>query len=142
MSGDPQYLERFLREARLAASIPTHPNVGVIHEVGQEGNTYFIAMEFLPSSLETLLGQQGPLPVYQALDIARQASLGLQAAHNLSIVHRDIKPANILLTSDGTPKVSDFGIARAIGLSPLTATSLTLGSPHYMAPEQGEGWPV
>ena len=138
LAGDPQYLDRFLREARLAASIPTHPNVVVVHEVGQEGNTYFIAMEFLSSSVENLLGQHGRLPVYQALDIARQASLGLQAAHNLSIVHRDIKPANILLTSDGTPKVSDFGIAQAIGLSSLTATGLTLGSPHYMAPEQGE----
>ena len=138
MAGDSQYLDRFLREARLAASIPTHPNVVVVHEVGQESDTSFIAMEFLPSSLENLLRQQGRLPIHQALDIARQASLGLQAAHNLSIVHRDIKPANILLTSDGTPKVSDFGIAQAIGLSPLTATGQTLGSPHYMAPEQGE----
>ncbi len=77
MSGDPQYLERFTREARLAASI-NHPSVVTIHEVGQDANSHFIAMEFLPSSLEGQL-QRGVLSLSQALALARQVALGLQA---------------------------------------------------------------
>ncbi len=128
MAGNPQYLERFLREARLAASI-NHPNVVTVHEVGQEGNTHFIAMEYLPSSLEGMsLGDRLPVPV--ALVLIRQVALGLQAAHQRGVVHRDLKPANILLTSDGSPKVTDFGIARSAELSNMTASGLILGTPN------------
>ena len=137
MTSDPQYVERFLREARMAASI-NHPNVVVIHAVGQEGDTHFIAMEYLPSSLESLL-QQGKLPVAQALSIARQVALALEAAHQRGIIHRDLKPQNILLTAEGTPRVSDFGIARAAELSTMTASGMVLGTPHYMSPEQAQG---
>ena len=80
LTGDNQVVERFLREARMAASIPTHPHVVVVHEVGQEGNSHFIAMEYLPTSLESHL-QEGGLPISQALNLARQVALGLQAAH-------------------------------------------------------------
>ena len=95
LAGDPQYLERFTREARLAASI-NHPNVVTIHEVGQDADTHFIAMEYPPISLEAL-SQQGRLSLPQAL--ARQVALGLQAAHQQGVVHRDLKPANILLNA-------------------------------------------
>ena len=140
MAGDPEYLERFLREARLAASI-NDPNVVTVHEVGQEGNTHFIAMEYLPSSLEGMaLGDRLPVPV--ALVLTRQVALGLRAAHQRGVVHRDLKPANILLTPDGTPKVTDFGIARAAELSNMTASGLILGTPNYMSPEQAQGRPV
>ena len=140
LAGDSQYVERFTREARLAASI-NHPNVVTIHEVGQDGNTHFIAMEFLPSSLEAL-SQQASLSLPQALALSRQVALGLQAAHQQAVVHRDLKPANILLTSDGSPKVTDFGIARAAELSNMTASGMILGTPNYMSPEQAQGRPV
>jgi len=137
MAVNPQYLQRFLREARLAASI-NHPNVVTIHEVGQEANSHFIAMEYLPASLEGQL-QPGGLPISQALELTRQVALGLQAAHQQGVVHRDLKPANILLTPDGTPKVTDFGIARAAELSNMTASGMVLGTPNYMSPEQAQG---
>ncbi len=140
LAGDPQYVERFTREARLAASI-NHPNVVTIHEVSQDANSHFIAMEFLPSSLEAQL-QRGVLSLSQALALARQVALGLQTAHQQGVVHRDLKPANILLTPDGSPKVTHFGIARAAELSNMTASGMILGTPNYMSPEQAQGRPV
>ena len=137
LSADPQYLERFLREARMAASL-NHPNVVIIYEVGRDGQ-HFIAMELLPQSLHSLIHAEGSLPVDRAMDICRQTALGLQSAHEQGIIHRDIKPQNILLGSDGTAKVTDFGIARAADLSTMTRTGMLMGTPHYMSPEQAKG---
>jgi tRNA A-37 threonylcarbamoyl transferase component Bud32 len=137
MARDPQYVERFLREARMAASI-SHSNVVTIHEVGREGNSHFIAMEYLPSSLEDRL-RRGRMPVPEALGIARQVALALQAAHQQGVVHRDLKPQNIMFTQDGTIRVTDFGIARAAELSTMTASGMVLGTPSYMSPEQAQG---
>ena len=138
LSGDPSYLERFHREARLAASI-THPNVIRIFEVGEDGDTHFISMEYLALSVHDLIDAQGQLPIDRAVDICLQTALAMESAHKLGIVHRDIKPQNILLAPDGTAKVSDFGIARAAEMSTMTRTGALMGTPHYMAPEQAQG---
>ena len=137
LSFDAQYQERFLREARMVASL-NHPNVVTIHEVGTDGNLLFIAMEYLPSSLQGLLEERGTLPVEEAISLVRQAALGLQSANARGITHRDIKPPNLLLTDDGTVKVTDFGIARAGDFSMMTNSNIIMGTPHYMSPEQAQ----
>ena len=138
LARDPQYLERFLREARAAGAV-NHPNVVIVYEVGSDGEQHYIAMEYLPSSLHDLLGQRGALQAEEALALLRPIALALQAAHERGIVHRDIKPHNILLTEEGVPKVTDFGIARAADLGTMTRTGMVMGTPQYMSPEQGRG---
>jgi len=142
MARDPQYVERFRREARIAASID-HPNVCRIYEVGETDGRHFIAMEFLPASLSENLrhaeDEQGGLPAEIAATFAVQIAEGVAAAHASGIVHRDIKPQNILFSTGGTAKVTDFGIARAESLTTMTATGLMMGTPHYMAPELVQG---
>ena len=138
LTADPNYLERFRREASLAASI-NHPNVVAIFEVGEDRDLNFIAMELLPESLARVIQSGGSLSAERATDFATQIANGLSAAHALGIVHRDIKPQNVLIGPDGTAKVTDFGIARAEILSTMTAAGATLGTPHYMSPEQARG---
>ena len=138
LTSDPAYIERFRREASLAASID-HPNVVKIIEVGRDGDSYFIAMEFLPESLARVVQAGGPMDVGGAVEFAVQIAQGLAAAHALGIVHRDIKPQNILIGPDGRVKVTDFGIARAQALNTMTATGAIMGTPHYMSPEQARG---
>jgi serine/threonine-protein kinase len=140
-ANDPTIVERFLREARAAASI------GDAHvaQVGDAGATpegwVFLTMELLTGrDLKSELATRGRLPPLEATDIARQALTGIAAAHRRGIVHRDLKPANVFLVPgpDGAPfvKVLDFGIAKALGSKSLTATGTALGTPQYMAPEQ------
>ena len=116
MARDPRYVERFRREARIAASID-HPNVCKLYEVADENGRHFIAMEFLPSSLADSLrdseDEPSGLPIEIAALFAAQIAEGLAAAHAAGIVHRDIKPQNVLYALDGSVKVTDFGIARA-----------------------------
>ena len=139
LASDAAYLERFRREAHITASID-HPNVIRIFEVGQDGDNYFISMEFLPESLNTMMEAEGRLSPERAVHIVYQVCLGLQAAYDAGVeVHRDIKPQNILLAPDGTMKLTDFGIARAADLSGMTRTGQFMGTPHYMSPEQGKG---
>ena len=138
LAKDSAYLERFHREARLSAAI-THPNVIRILEVGQDGESYFMALEYQPLSLHHLIRSQDQMPVERAVDIAAQIALGLEAAHQHGIVHRDIKPQNILIGPEGTAKVTDFGIGRAAALSTMTRTGAVMGTPHYMSPEQARG---
>ena len=138
LSSDAGVLERFRREAQLAAAV-AHPNITTIYEVGHAGNLFFIAMEFLPLSIHNLIESQGSLPVERAADICYQAALALQAASSRGIIHRDIKPQNLLLAPDGSVKVTDFGIARATALSTMTRTGALMGTPHYMSPEQSRG---
>ena len=133
-----QYRERFLREARTAASL-THPNVVTIYEVGEEGDHLFIAMEYLPRSLHDVLEEKGSLDIESAINMTIQMASALQAAHERNIVHRDIKPQNVLVGLDDTYKLTDFGIARAGDLSTMTATGTVMGSPPYMSPEQVRG---
>jgi len=135
---DPGRNARFLAEARAAAALD-HPNVATIYEIGEtRDGGLFIAMAYYDG--ETLRDRiaRGPLPVAEALGIARQVAEGLDAAHRRGIVHRDIKPANILITAHGVAKIVDFGIAKIDGHG-RTGPGEMLGTLHYMAPEQVRG---
>ncbi|MCZ6890958.1 MAG: protein kinase, partial [Chloroflexi bacterium] len=141
LAKDASYLERFHREARLAASI-THPNVIRIFDVGQSEDAHYMALEYLPLSLHSLIQTQGHFPVDRAVEITLQVAMGLEVAHDQGIVHRDIKPQNILIGFDGEAKVTDFGISRAEEFATMTRTGAIMGTPHYMSPEQAKGLPV
>jgi len=134
LTGDRSYLERFRREASITASI-VHPNVVRIYEVGESEGRHFMALEFLPENLASLI-QAGGLPPGRAATLAAQIADGLGAAHTRGVVHRDMKPQNVLVTPEGTPKVTDFGIARGEALGTMTATGMMMGTPYYMSPEQ------
>ena len=138
LSGDRSYIERFRREASLAASID-HPNVVRIFEVGQDGDRHFMALEFLPESLARVIESGGQMRTDGAARFGVQIAEGLAAAHALGIVHRDVKPQNVLIGPDGSAKVTDFGIARGESFSTMTATGVVMGTPHYMSPEQARG---
>ena len=132
-------LERFHREAEAAKRLGSHPNIVTVHETGQAGRDHYIAMELVPGG-QTLACRirRGPLPVAEALQLAIKIADALAFAHRQGIVHRDIKPGNILLSAADEPLLSDFGLAR-IEMDPsrsLTVSSLTGGTPRYMAPEQ------
>ena len=140
----PIYLARFIREAQAAAAIG-HPGVVTVYDAGADGATRFIVMEFVPGrSLADILRdrEHKPLEPGHAADIAAQVADALSAAHAAGIIHRDIKPGNIMVTSDGSVKVLDFGIARALDSSTLTQTATVLGTSAYMSPEQALGQPV
>jgi len=136
---DREFLERFAREARAAETL-THPNVVRVFETGKDGDTYFIAMEYVDGiDLKVHLRRIGRLEAADAERIARSVCEALDYAHHQGIVHRDVKPQNILLASDGTVKVADFGIARAIAAVTITQAGTVLGSVQYMSPEQARG---
>jgi serine/threonine-protein kinase len=136
LAGDAAFRERFLREARLAARL-SHPNVVGVYDAGEteEGRPY-IVMEYVPG---TTLDGLGPLAPNQAVELAAQACRGLAHAHGAGLVHRDVKPQNLLLREDGTVKVADFGIARAVEATALTQAGTVLGSAAYLSPEQALG---
>jgi urea transport system substrate-binding protein len=143
---DDAFRARFLREARSTAALK-HDHIVTIFQVGQEGDTPFLVMEFLQGeTLQTRLERQGWLPVHEAVHIARQVAQGLAAAHAQGLIHRDIKPANIWLeTPLDRVKLLDFGLARAAqssGNPQLTAHGHIVGTPGYMAPEQIFGGPL
>src|SRR5262245_29294149 len=129
-------VERFAREAR-AAGLLSHPNIVTIYDVGQMADTgiSYIAMEFVEGkTLRQLVGQGARLSSERVADVALQVSRALDYAHQRGIVHRDVKPANILIRDDGLIKLTDFGVAR-MGVSELTRTGESVGSPSYIAPE-------
>ena len=138
LTGDRSYIERFRREASLAASID-HPNVVKIFEVGQDDGRHFIALEYLPETLSRVIERGGAMNVDRAAGFGAQMAEVLAAAHALGIVHRDVKPQNVLIGQDGVAKVTDFGIARGELLATMTATGAVMGTPHYMSPEQAPG---
>ena len=138
VTDDPQYLEALQREARLAARLD-HPNITRVHDFQVEGDTAYIVMEYVPDSLDKHVRAGQPLPYQRAVEIAVQICRGLAHAHENGVVHRDIKPQNILLTEDGTAKVTDFGIARALVSSTQSRGTRTMGTPWYMALEQWSG---
>jgi formylglycine-generating enzyme required for sulfatase activity len=138
----PEFVERFLREGRLAAAL-SHPNVVTIYEAGEADGRYYIAMEFVEGSdLAGLLRSRGKLPLPAVLQVLAQAAAALDAAHDRGIIHRDLKPHNLLIDARGRVKVADFGIARALAQAGGTMTGTVLGTPEYLAPEQALGQPV
>ena len=140
-AGDDQFVERFRREAKNAASL-SHPNIVSIYDRGEAEGTYYIAMEYLDGrSLKELIVARGPAPVNVAIDYARQILAALRFAHRHGIVHRDIKPHNIVVGPDGRLKVTDFGIARS-GTSQMTEAGSIIGTAQYLSPEQAKGAPV
>src|SRR5437763_6874554 len=140
-AGDDQFVERFRREAKNAASL-SHPNIVSIYDRGEAEGTYYIAMEYLDGrSLKELIVARGPAPVNVAIDYARQILAAIRFAHRHGIVHRDIKPHNVLVGAEGRLKVTDFGIARS-GASQMTEVGSIIGTAQYLSPEQARGAPV
>ncbi len=136
LAEDPTFRRRIQREARSAAAL-THPNVVAVHDVGEDDRDAWIVMEMvLGDTLRDVLSTRGRLSPAEALALLQPVAIGLGAAHARGLVHRDVKPENVLLARDGQIKVSDFGLARASADPSLTlATSVIVGSPHYLAPE-------
>ena len=142
-AADAEFVERFQREARAVASL-THPNMVQVYESGEAQGVHFIAMEFVEGQdlKRYLRGHGGPLRAAEAVRIAVAVCEVLDYAHRRGIIHRDIKPQNILLAKDGTVKVTDFGIARALSSVTITQTGTVLGSVQYLSPEQARGQTV
>ncbi|HOX06323.1 MAG TPA: protein kinase [Planctomycetota bacterium] len=139
-SENPEFVERFRREARAAASL-VHPNVVQIYHVGEQRGVHYFAMEYVEGqSLEGLLAEGRKFEVDEALDIIMHVARALDAAAEKGLVHRDIKPANIMIDRKEVVKVMDFGLAKPSGeLNNITQPGLVIGTPSYMSPEQGEG---
>jgi eukaryotic-like serine/threonine-protein kinase len=139
-SRDPEYVERFRREARAIARL-AHPNVVTVIDRGEwEGRQFIVFEHVAGENLKAVISREGPLPVDRALELACQIARALAFAHELGIVHRDVKPHNVLLDGSGTAKVTDFGIARALDSDDaLTATGTVLGTGQYLSPEQANG---
>lgn len=140
LSNDEAFVKRFRKEAQAAANL-THPNIVGIYDWGQLDTTYFIVMELVEGrSLREVLKSEGTLLPRRAVEIAADVAAALSVAHRAGLVHRDIKPGNILLSPDGTVKVTDFGIARAWDDSQeLTRTGAVMGTATYFSPEQAQG---
>ncbi|SDP54768.1 serine/threonine protein kinase [Pedococcus dokdonensis] len=136
---DGAFVERFRAEARLGSQL-THPNVGTVHDFGEQDGQAFLVMELMAGEpLSTLIRDRAPMPQAEVTEILHQIALALQAAHDAGVVHRDVKPANIVVDEAGYAKLTDFGIARALGEASMTQTGEVLGTPHYLAPEQAKG---
>ena len=136
---DEEFVKRFNSEALAAASL-THPNIVSIYDVGNEEGVYYIVMELVRGkTLKQIITEEGALPWKWSVNIAMQIASALETAHKNNIVHRDIKPHNIIITEDGVAKVTDFGIAKAVSNSTITAFGTTIGSVHYFSPEQAKG---
>jgi serine/threonine protein kinase len=147
LSLDPQYVERFRREAQTVAKLE-HSNIVQVYSTGlMPTQQPFLAMQYidggsLEDKLEQLLQRGKLLTTEQALNITRQIALALALAHAVHIVHRDLKPSNVLIRPDGTPVLVDLGIAVATDSTKLTQTGSLIGTPHYMSPEQVRGFPL
>jgi eukaryotic-like serine/threonine-protein kinase len=140
LAGDTAFRERFVREARLAARL-SHPNVVSVYDAGEEadGRPYIVMENVDGETLADLLHERGRLPADEAVGLALQACRGLEHAHAAGLVHRDVKPQNLLLRTDGTLKIADFGIARAAESTGLTQAGTILGTAAYLSPEQALG---
>nr|MBA3486823.1 serine/threonine protein kinase [Lysobacter sp.] len=134
--------ERFREELLLARQVSS-PHVVRIHDLARHEQHWLISMDLVDgSSLDQRIDRDGPLPIEDALKLARQLALGLAAAHAKGVLHRDLKPANVLLDAQGDAYISDFGIARSLASSGLTQSGTMLGTPDYLSPEQARGDPL
>ncbi len=135
---DPQFIDRFRHEAQSSASL-NHPNIVAVYDTGDDGGLPFIVMEIVRGrSLQQAIAAGG-LTEDRALEVCADVCSALQYAHERGLVHRDVKPGNILLAEDGSVKVADFGIARAIDTHTVTQTAAVLGTAAYLSPEQAQG---
>jgi serine/threonine protein kinase len=142
LARDDGLRERFLREARLAARL-AHPNVVKVYDAGEEDDRPYIVMECVDGeTLADVLARQGPLAFPEAVRLALEACAGLEHAHAAGLVHRDVKPQNLLVRADGTLKIADFGIARALESTRVTQEGTVLGTGAYLSPEQAAGGDV
>ena len=135
-------IERFKREAKIAAKLD-HPNIIPIYRIASGGKVFWYAMKYLEGeSLDQKLRKAGRFSLEETIDVLGQIADALDYAHEHEVIHRDVKPANILLDQRGRVVVTDFGIAKPLTESSLTASGSVIGTPHYMSPEQGSGRPV
>ena len=141
---DPERVERFEREVRAAARL-THPNIVTVYEFGQGAGQHFYTMALMPGGdlKARIRAHPEGMPAAAARAVAAAMARALDYAHRQGFVHRDVKPENILFGEDGAPQLTDFGIARAMSSGTrMTATGMSIGSPHYMSPEQARGQAV
>jgi hypothetical protein len=143
LAGDPEYLERFRREARAVAKL-SHPNIVTVIDRGDDDGRQYIVFEHVEGeNLKELVQRTGRLPVRRAIELGLAVADGLAFAHDQGLVHRDVKPQNVLLSREGDVKVTDFGIARSLEVEHgVTQTGTVLGTGEYLAPEQASGRPV
>ena len=136
-SSDSGFVAKFRREAQAVGGL-SHPNVVSVYDVGNQDDMYYIVMELVEGiTLKKYIEKMGAMEEREAVEVAMQVAKGLEAAHEQGIIHRDVKPQNIIISRDGKIKVADFGIARMV--SSETVTTSTMGSVHYIAPEQARG---
>ena len=139
---DKEFVERFQREARTSARLE-HPNIIPIYRVGKSGRIIYFVMKFLRGKpLSSVLATRGSLPPAEIKKILAEVGRALAYAHKKEIVHRDIKPDNIMFDEHGHAVVTDFGIAKAASGGKLTGTGMSIGTPHYMSPEQAKAQPL
>jgi serine/threonine protein kinase/beta-lactam-binding protein with PASTA domain len=148
LARDPQFQERFRREAQNAAAL-NHPAIVAVYDTGEtrtaDGSLPYIVMEYVDGrTLRDIVKTEGPLPGQRAMEIMADVSAALDFSHRHGIIHRDVKPANVMITRTGAVKVMDFGIARAIhdGQAAVTQTAAVIGTAQYLSPEQARGEPV
>ena len=144
LANDPNFVERFIHEARATAAL-MHPNVVAVHDQGLALGFPFLVMEYVPGrTIREVLSVHGPFTSAHALEIMKSVLAGLAAAHDAGFVHRDIKPENVLITNDGLIKVTDFGLARVITDQPASTTTgaVLLGTMAYLSPEQVSQQPI
>jgi serine/threonine-protein kinase len=138
-AGDPQFESRFRNESEIAAKLD-HPNIIRIRTVAKAGDYVYFAMDLCADSLGARLAREGPLPEEDIVRLARDIIAALDFAHSQGVIHRDLKPDNVLIRSDGSAVLTDFGIARAVsGYVASTGVNMTIGTPHYLSPEQAQG---
>ncbi|HEX9357742.1 MAG TPA: serine/threonine-protein kinase, partial [Streptosporangiaceae bacterium] len=142
-AGDEEGLARFRAEAHHAGSL-SHPNIAQVFDYGEavDPEPGYLVMELVEGLSLTRILDDGPLPPEDVMDIVAQTARGLAAAHRAGLVHRDVKPGNLLVRSDGLVKITDFGIARAVGDTTVTQPGMLIGTPAYLAPERVSGAPA
>ncbi|MEK3800214.1 Stk1 family PASTA domain-containing Ser/Thr kinase [Peribacillus sp. FSL H8-0477] len=138
-NNDDEFIKRFNREAQSATSL-VHPNIVSIYDVGEDGDIYYIVMEYVKGlTLKQYIQKNFPLSIEESINIMEQITAAISNAHHNGIIHRDIKPQNILVDEIGNVKITDFGIALALSATNITQTNAVLGSVHYLSPEQARG---
>jgi serine/threonine-protein kinase len=141
-AGDPQFESRFRNESETAAKLE-HPHIIRIRSVAKTRDHVYFAMDLCADSLGARIAREGPLPEADIVRLARDIVGALEFAHRQGVIHRDLKPDNVLIRSDGSAVLTDFGIARAVsGYTASTGVNMTIGTPQYLSPEQAQGRPL